>query len=64
MSQYLKGIVAAIVAVGTAVLAVIPSGPITAAGWIQIVIAVLGAVSVYVVPNASAPRGGKVPNRM
>jgi len=51
VSRYAKSIVAAAVAGLTVLAAALTDDTITTAEWVQIAVAVLGAIGVYAVPN-------------
>ncbi|HEX6970271.1 MAG TPA: hypothetical protein VF174_15860 [Micromonosporaceae bacterium] len=52
--KYAKSIVAAVVAAGVAITAALSDDAVTAAEWVTIALAVLGALGVYSVPNTPA----------
>lgn len=51
VSRYAKSVVAALVAGLTVLAAALTDDAITPAEWVQIAVAVLGAIGVYAVPN-------------
>ena len=51
MGKYAKAIVAFLVAAGTVAVAAFSDSTITPAEWLGIVLAGLGAIGVYAVPN-------------
>lgn len=55
-----KTIAAAISAAGVIVVSALSSGGISTVDWIQIVLAVVGALGVYAVPNAAYGRHARV----
>lgn len=55
MNQYAKFIVAALTAVAVAAQTALSDGVVSASEWVSIVIAALGALAVYMVPNADPP---------
>ncbi|WP_431892641.1 hypothetical protein [Micromonospora haikouensis] len=59
IARYAKTIVAAVVAGGVALTVAMGDDVLTATEGITVALAVLGALGVYVVPNASDPEAGR-----
>jgi hypothetical protein len=62
--RYLKGYLATAAAITNALVAWLPSGPVTGAQWAQIVVGIVGAVAVILFPNSQASDAGRAPSRM
>jgi hypothetical protein len=52
MNQYAKFVVAALTAAAIAAQTALSDGLVSASEWVSIVIAALGALAVYITPNA------------
>ncbi|MFI5833227.1 hypothetical protein ACIA5A_06070 [Micromonospora sp. NPDC051300] len=61
IASYAKTIVAALVAAGTALTVAMGDDTLTATEGITVALALLGALGVYVVPNAAKTRADDVP---
>ena len=55
MNQYAKFVIAALTAAAIAAQTALSDGVVSASEWVSILIAALGALTVYVVPNKPPP---------
>jgi hypothetical protein len=55
IAAYSKSIVAALMAIATALVGFLVAGPVTASELVQLIVIALAAIGVFVVPNQSAP---------
>ena len=63
MNAYAKFVIAALTTGLVALQTALTDGTVTAAEWVTIAIAALGAIAVYAVPNATPPAQEPAPGK-